>query len=107
MGRWVLVGNVSDFVEGEPILHDFEYETAALFRIGDKVYAIEDRCTHDDGPLADGEFDATTCEISCPRHGARFDVTTGKALSMPASEDVPTYPVKIEDGSVFVEEPEE
>lgn len=105
MSRWILVGKVSDFNEGEPVLHDFEYETAALIRIGDKIYAIEDRCTHDDGPLADGDIEG--CEIACPRHGARFDIRTGKVLSMPASENVPTYPVKIEGDEVFVEEPEE
>lgn len=105
MGKWKLVGHINDFSEGQPLIHDFEYETAALYRIGEHIYAIEDRCSHDDGPLAEGEIDG--CELVCPRHGARFDVRTGEALSMPASENVASYAVKVEDGQVFVEEPEE
>ena len=105
MGKWVLVGKVSDFGEGQPVIHDFEWETAALYRIGDRIFAIEDRCSHDDGPLAEGDIEG--CEIICPRHGARFDVQTGEALSMPAVEDVATYAVKVEGDEVFVEEPEE
>ena len=105
MSRWKLVGKVSDFVDGRPILHDFEYETAALYKIGDNIFALEDRCSHDDGELADGEVDG--CEVICPRHGARFDIRTGEALTMPATEDVAVYAVKVDGEDVFVEEPEE
>ncbi len=105
MSRWNLVAKFDDFQVGEPIIYDFEYETAALYRIGDTIFAIEDRCSHDDGPLAEGRTEG--CQVICPRHGARFDITTGKALSMPATEAVATYPVKIEDGSVYIQAPEE
>jgi 3-phenylpropionate/trans-cinnamate dioxygenase ferredoxin subunit len=104
MSRWIRLGKIDDFAEGEPVFHDFEYETAVLFRVGNTIYAIEDRCTHDDGPLGEGVLDG--CEIVCPRHSARFDIRTGEALTMPAVEDVPTYAVRVEDGDVFVEEPE-
>ena len=56
-------------------------------------YAIEDVCTHDEGPLAEGQL--TGCVIECPRHGATFDVKTGKALSAPAHIDIPTYNVRV------------
>ncbi len=71
-----------------------------LLRVGDDYYCIEDVCTHDGQPLTDGPLEET--EITCPRHGARFDVTTGAALCMPAFEAVPTYEVKVEDGAILV-----
>ncbi len=63
-------------------------------------YAIDDTCTHDDGPLGDGWLDGTA--IECPRHGARFDVTTGKVLCLPAAVPVNAYPVKVEGDEVKV-----
>ena len=60
------------------------------------VYAIEDRCSHDDGPLAEGELDEASCTIECPRHGSRFDLKTGKPLGLPAYVPVDTYPVIID-----------
>lgn len=107
MTNWIEVAKFDEIEEGEPFFYDFAYETVALIRVGDQLFAIEDRCTHDDGPLAEGVVDTTTCEIECPRHGARFDLKTGDALSLPASQPVPTYAFKVEDGSVFVREPEE
>lgn len=64
-------------------------------------YAIEDVCTHDGGPLGEGKLDG--CQIICPRHGARFDVRTGEALTLPAFEPAPTYEVKVQDGDILVE----
>lgn len=104
---WLKIDKLENFTEGEPVWHDFEYETAALVRVGDHVYAFEDRCTHDDGPLADGPIDVEACEVMCPRHGARFNIRTGEALSMPAIEGVPVYATKVVDGDVFIESPDE
>lgn len=59
-----------------------------------RLYAIEDRCTHDDGPLADGEL-VHGCQVECPRHGARFDAVTGRALTLPAIRPVASFPVRI------------
>ena len=73
----------------------------AICRVDGKLYAIEDICTHDDGPLGEGFLDG--CEIECPRHGARFDVRTGPATRMPAAAPVRTFPLKVEDGEVLVE----
>jgi 3-phenylpropionate/trans-cinnamate dioxygenase ferredoxin component len=72
---------------------------ALLLRVGDDFYAIEDVCTHDGQPLTDGPL--TGCEITCPRHGARFDVRTGKPLCMPATEPVQTFEIQIRDKAVF------
>ncbi|MEZ5100354.1 MAG: non-heme iron oxygenase ferredoxin subunit [Thermoleophilia bacterium] len=77
----------------------------AVFNADGQLYAIEDRCTHDDGPLADGDFDPDSCIVSCPRHGAQFDVRTGKALTLPAYVPVDTFPVRVVDGVVRVDVP--
>jgi 3-phenylpropionate/trans-cinnamate dioxygenase ferredoxin subunit len=66
----------------------------AVFNIAGAYYAIADVCSHDDGPVAEGELEGY--EIECPRHGARFDVRSGKVLSFPAIVDIPAYPVKID-----------
>lgn len=71
-----------------------------LARWEGKLYAIDDRCTHDDGPLSEGEFH--DCQIECPRHGARFDVRTGKALCLPAVGAVSVYSVEVRDGEIYV-----
>jgi 3-phenylpropionate/trans-cinnamate dioxygenase ferredoxin component len=74
-----------------------------VYNCAGKLYAIEDRCSHDDGPLAEGEWEPELCIAICPRHGARFDITTGSALTLPAYEPVKTFPVRVEDGWVKVE----
>lgn len=70
---------------------------------GDEVYAFHDRCTHRDFPLSAGELDAEECSVTCEWHGARFDVRTGAALSLPATKPVPVYPVRVTDGEVWVD----
>ena len=76
-----------------------------VYNCGGELYAIEDRCSHDDGPLCEGDWDEDTCRVVCPRHGSQFDLATGKALTLPAFEPVDVYPVRIEDGVVRVELP--
>jgi len=71
-----------------------------VLRVGDNFFAIEDVCTHDGQPLTNGAVRGN--EIECPRHGARFDITTGRALCMPAVEPVATFEVKVENGEVFI-----
>ena len=68
-----------------------------------RCYAIEDRCSHDDGPLAEGEFDAATCTVECPRHGSLFDLTTGRPKTLPAYAPVQTFPMAIEDDTIVLE----
>ena len=70
---------------------------------GGEVLAIEDRCSHDDGDLMEGDVDEETCTVECPRHGSEFDLRTGKPLNLPAYVPIETYPVTIEDGVIKVE----
>ena len=74
-----------------------------VFNCGGELYAIEDRCSHDDGPLAEGPFDAETCTVECPRHGSLFDLTTGRPKTLPAYQPVATYPVTIDGDIVKLE----
>jgi 3-phenylpropionate/trans-cinnamate dioxygenase ferredoxin subunit len=75
-----------------------------VYNCGGDLYALEDRCSHDDGPLcSEGEWEPETCVAICPRHGAQFDIRTGAALTLPAWEPVESYPVRVEDGVVKVE----
>ncbi len=74
-----------------------------VYNLDGEYYAIEDRCSHDDGPLCEGEFDSDTGVVICPRHGANFDIRSGRALTLPAYLPVGVYPVRVEDGLVKVE----
>ena len=74
-----------------------------VYNLGGEYYAIEDRCSHDDGPLCEGDFDAETAVVICPRHGANFDIRSGRALTLPAYEPVETYPVRVVDGLIKVD----
>ena len=71
-----------------------------IFNIGGEYYAIADICSHDDGPLGDGEVDGHA--IICPRHGAKFDLRNGKALTFPAVVDIPAYPLRVRDGKIEI-----
>jgi 3-phenylpropionate/trans-cinnamate dioxygenase ferredoxin component len=77
--------------------------SVGVYNLGGELYAIEDRCSHDNGPLAEGDFDVEEGYAICPRHGARIDIRTGKALSLPAVFPVETFPVVVEDGIVKVQ----
>jgi 3-phenylpropionate/trans-cinnamate dioxygenase ferredoxin subunit len=74
-----------------------------VYNCGGQLYAIEDRCSHDDGPLCEGDWDEETCRVVCPRHGSEFDLATGTPRSLPAYEPVRIYPVRIVDGMVKVD----
>jgi 3-phenylpropionate/trans-cinnamate dioxygenase ferredoxin subunit len=76
-----------------------------VFNCDGSLYAIEDRCSHDDGPLAEGPFDADACTVECPRHGSLFDLTSGRPKTLPAYQPVTTYPVTIVDDTVKLEVP--
>lgn len=73
---------------------------ALILRAGDDYYCIEDVCSHDGQPMTDGEFEG--CELSCPRHGAKFDIKTGQPTKMPATEPVRTFPVVVKEGVIYV-----
>jgi 3-phenylpropionate/trans-cinnamate dioxygenase ferredoxin subunit len=104
VSEYVKVATVGEVQPGSRKLIDFESVTVALFNINGQLYCIEDVCTHDGGPLAEGELDGHT--IACPRHGAQFDVRDGKALTMPAVTPAPTYEVRIEGEDVYIASPD-
>jgi 3-phenylpropionate/trans-cinnamate dioxygenase ferredoxin component len=84
---------------GKKVL-DIDGRAVALFRIDGNYYAIDDVCTHDGGPLAEGQL--IDCEIQCPRHGARFDLRTGRPLCMPAIEPVAVHLVEFRGDDIYV-----
>jgi 3-phenylpropionate/trans-cinnamate dioxygenase ferredoxin subunit len=79
--------------------------TVGVYNCNGELSAIEDRCSHDDGPLCEGDWDRETCVVVCPRHGANFDLRSGRPLTLPAYEPVEIYPVVVEDGYVKVDVP--
>jgi len=76
-----------------------------VYNVDGELYAIEDRCSHDDGPLVEGDWEPEDAVVVCPRHGSRFDIRTGRPLTLPAFEPVETFPVHVENGTVKVEVP--
>ena len=76
-----------------------------VYNLDGEYFAIEDRCSHDDGPLCEGEFDPETGIVICPRHGANFDIKSGRALTLPAYLPVDVFPVRVADGMIKVEVP--
>jgi 3-phenylpropionate/trans-cinnamate dioxygenase ferredoxin subunit len=76
-----------------------------VYNCGGELYAIEDRCSHDDGPLCEGDWDEDLCRVVCPRHGSAFELSTGTPVTLPATEPVDIYPVRVVDGSIVVELP--
>ncbi len=99
------VCKIEELPEGEMRLVEAEDgRKIGVFHCADgELFAIEDRCSHDDGPLAEGEFDQASCTVECPRHGSLFDVRTGKPRSLPAYVPVDTFEVRLNDGQVKVE----
>ena len=95
-------GPPEEIPPGEMKLVDAEPYSVGVYNCGGELYALEDRCSHDDGPLCLGNWDAETCVAFCPRHGASFDIRSGRALTLPAYLPVRTFPVHVDDGVVKV-----
>jgi metal-sulfur cluster biosynthetic enzyme/nitrite reductase/ring-hydroxylating ferredoxin subunit len=91
---------VGELADPGKTLVEIDGEMVAIFHVGGTYYALDDVCTHDSGPLADGQLVDHT--IACPRHGAKFDIRTGGALTMPAVRATRAHRVKVEDGGVWV-----
>ncbi len=98
--EFVQIIEASEIQPGERILIEVDEQPIAVFNVDGKFYAIGDVCTHDDGPLGDGELEGF--QIICPRHGARFDIRNGKAMALPAVIDTPWYPVRVVDGWIEI-----
>src|SRR3954449_3884034 len=100
----ITVCKLAELPQGEMRLIEADGRKIGVFHCADGgLYAIEDRCSHDDGPLAEGEFDSSSCTVECPRHGSRFDRTTGRPKTLPAYAPVRTFPVTIEDDTITLE----
>jgi len=103
--EFVEIAPASELTNGERLFVEIEGKPLVIFNIAGQFFAIGDVCTHDDGPLGDGDVEGFN--IVCPRHGGEFDVRDGKATQMPAVVDIPAYPVKVENGMIEVGLPKE
>jgi 3-phenylpropionate/trans-cinnamate dioxygenase ferredoxin component len=101
MSRFVKVARVGELAAGEKMIVEVDGVLMVLINLDGEYFAIEDVCTHDGGPLGEGPLEDG--EIICPRHGARFDVRTGDALTLPAFEPVPTYEVRVQGDDILIE----
>ena len=99
----ITVCPLSELPDGAMRLVTHDELEIGIFNCEGTLYAIEDRCSHDDGPLVEGTLHAGACTIECPRHGARFDLKTGRPLTLPAYEPVDTFKVFIEDDLIKLE----
>ena len=102
---WVNAGSTDDLEPGRVKVVEIGDERIALCNVDGTFYAIDDECSHDGGPLGEGDLEGFN--VICPRHGAEFDVRTGKVVQLPAVEDIPAYPVQVRDGMIFVGVPKE
>ena len=100
MEDWVRIAPLDDLPDGRGVRVDALGHRIAVFRVGEAVYAMADRCSHAEASLAEGDiFDD---EVECPRHGATFDLRTGAARTLPASKPQEKYEVKITGGDVYL-----
>ena len=97
---FVAVAAEDELANGERLFVEIDEYTIVVFNIAGQFFAIHDVCSHDDGPVGEGELEGHL--IVCPRHGARFDVRDGSVKSLPAIIDSPAYPVRIADGMIEV-----
>lgn len=98
---WVKVAKAAEVEIGTARVVEAGGKQIALCNTGDGFHAIDDICSHDKGPLDQGTLEGN--RIECPRHGAQFDVTTGRALTLPAVRPIKTYPTRVEDGDIEIE----
>jgi 3-phenylpropionate/trans-cinnamate dioxygenase ferredoxin subunit len=98
--EFLSVAAVEELPSGDRLFIEVDDQEIVLFNVAGVYYAILDVCSHDDGPLGDGDLDGY--EVSCPRHGAHFDIRTGEALSLPAVVDIPAFPTRVKDGQIEI-----
>ncbi|HEX2467828.1 MAG TPA: non-heme iron oxygenase ferredoxin subunit [Solirubrobacterales bacterium] len=99
----ITVCKLDELGVGETRLVEADGRKIGVFNCGGDLLAIEDRCSHDDGPLAEGEFDAASCTVECPRHGSLFDLRTGRPKTLPAYQPVETFEVRVDGDDVKLE----
>jgi 3-phenylpropionate/trans-cinnamate dioxygenase ferredoxin component len=98
--EFIPVAAVEDLPTGKRMYVEIDGQQIVVFNLAGGLFAIADVCSHDDGPVGDGDLEGE--EVICPRHGARFDLRTGKALALPAVVDIPAYPVRVREGQIEV-----
>lgn len=103
MSQSVTVCPLDQLAAGTMRLVEWEGLEILVANCGEGLYAIENRCSHDNGPLNEGELDARACTVTCPRHGSVFDLRSGRPLCLPAYEPVDTFPVCVRDGEIVLE----
>jgi 3-phenylpropionate/trans-cinnamate dioxygenase ferredoxin subunit len=99
------IAPASELPNGERLFVEIEGKPVVIFNIGGQFFSIADVCSHDDGPVGEGRLEGYN--ITCPRHGAQFDIRTGKVIQMPAVVDIPAYPVRVVDGMIRLGIPKE
>ena len=103
MAETIDICPIDELPPGAMRLVEWEDLEIAVVNCGGDVLAVEDRCSHDDGNLVEGELDEDNCSIECPRHGSVFDLRTGKPLNLPAYLPIDTFPVSLENGLIKIE----
>jgi 3-phenylpropionate/trans-cinnamate dioxygenase ferredoxin subunit len=103
MPEFIDICPVGDLAPGDHRVVEWEDLEIGVFNCAGELLAIEDRCSHDNGILLEGEVDQARCTVECPRHGSLFDLRTGKPLNLPAYVPVDTFPVHVADGLIRVE----
>jgi 3-phenylpropionate/trans-cinnamate dioxygenase ferredoxin subunit len=98
----VHVAPLAEFGPGSATIVTVGWTSIGVYNCGGELFALEDRCSHDDGPLCEGDWEEDTCRVICPRHGSAFDLRSGRPLTLPAFEPVETYEVIVRDGVVMV-----
>ncbi len=102
MSEYIPVAKTSEISDPGSLLVEVDERLIVLIHAAGHFYALDDVCTHDGGPLSDGPVDAASGNIACPRHGAKFDLKSGAAVSMPATKATVSHEVKVEERQVFV-----
>lgn len=100
MSDFQLACSASEIPEGGMQLVEVDDRLVIVFNVDGDFYCIDDVCTHDGGPLSEGEIEG--CQIACPRHGAKFDIRSGQALTMPATQATGSHEVKLDAGNIYV-----
>ncbi|HUG35290.1 MAG TPA: non-heme iron oxygenase ferredoxin subunit [Anaerolineales bacterium] len=103
--EFVEIAPASELPNGERLFIEAEGKSIVIFNIADQLFAIGDICSHDDGPVGEGDIEGYN--VVCPRHGGEFDIRTGKAMQLPVVEDIPAYPVRVVDGMIRLGIPKE
>jgi 3-phenylpropionate/trans-cinnamate dioxygenase ferredoxin subunit len=103
--QFIEIAPAADLPNGERLFIEAEGKSIVIFNIAGQLFAIGDICSHDQGPVGEGDIEGFN--VVCPRHGGEFDIRTGKAVQLPVVEDIPAYPVKIVEGMIQVGLPQE